>query len=138
MQSVYISRITAATLALHFALYPEHTHCATLAPLQGEHNSLVRIFDIQYSQNLYAPRTVAELQALVKEASSRNKKIALVGTGKSQGGQTMSSLPDSYRISLHNMNKLIYLDVPQKQVTVEAATTLHSSSRTCYEGYAIL
>ncbi len=78
-----------------------------------------QIFDIASSQNFCAPSTVDELQRIVQYGS----KISLVGAGKSQGGQTISSYKNTYCISLHNLNQLIYLDVPCKQVTVQAGMT---------------
>lgn len=69
------------------------------------------------------PASVQELQALVKQATKNNKKIALVGAGKSQGGQTISGLPGTYRVSLDKINKMLYLDVVKKEVKVQAGIT---------------
>jgi decaprenylphospho-beta-D-ribofuranose 2-oxidase len=80
-------------------------------------------FDEAAKEKIYAPQTISELQRIVQEAAHSGSKISIVGAGKSQGGQTASSYQNAYRISLHNLNKLIHLDVPQKQVTVEAGMT---------------
>lgn len=67
-----------------------------------------------------APTTVAELQALVATARTEGKKIALVGAGKSMGGQTVPTALSDYRVSLEHLNKLIQLNVPAQEVTVQA------------------
>ncbi len=79
------------------------------------------LFTLQKQAILY-PSTVNELQLMVQKAAQQQTKIALVGADKSQGGQTVST-DASIRINLKHMNKLITLDIRNKQVTVEAGMT---------------
>lgn len=80
------------------------------------------LFDVAWTANVHAPKTITQLQELIKDANTTNKKICIVGAGKSQGGQTMGS-EDSIRISLQNFNKLLHLDQKNKQVTVQTGMT---------------
>src|SRR5262249_22744252 len=83
----------------------------------------IALFDITPSLNLHTPENATDLQRIMQAAKMQDKKVSIVGAGKSQGGQTISAHKDSFRISLHKLNRLIYLDVPRKQVTVEAGMT---------------
>jgi FAD/FMN-containing dehydrogenase len=88
----------------------------------NKYNKQVRaLFDINDQVVVY-PETVQEIQDLVKKAASEGQKIVIKGAGKSQGGQTVSAQP-SYRISLDHINKLINLNLKDKQVTIEAGAT---------------
>lgn len=69
------------------------------------------------------PATLTELEQIVRHASKEGKKISLVGSGKSQGGQTYCSDQAYVQISLANLNKLIALDHNKKEVTVQAGMT---------------
>lgn len=72
---------------------------------------------------LHNPDTVNELKYLLAKATFEGKKISVVGHGKSQGGQTFYPTPFSYRISLSKMNKLVSLNIVNKQATVQAGMT---------------
>lgn len=85
--------------------------------------NLKNLFDIPLPSQTYAPCYIAQLNATVQEAVAHGKKVAIVGAGKSQGGQTMSAHQGAYRISLHNLNKLIELNTQEKTATVEAGMT---------------
>lgn len=69
------------------------------------------------------PKMVTELQAMVDQARINGRKIALVGAGKSMGGQTVPVAPSDYRISLHKLNKVISLNIRDKEITVQAGMT---------------
>lgn len=97
--------------------------CITNNTLALYTQSIEQVFDVKSSQQLYEPQTVAELQTIVQSAYYKNYKISVVGAGKSQGGQTISSHSNSYRIDLHKFNKLICLNIQQKLVTVQAGMT---------------
>lgn len=81
-----------------------------------------QIFEIRNQPIIY-PGSIAELQRLVRKASQEGTKVTVMGAGKSQGGQTVSSDENSYRISLEHLNKLVSLDVVNKEVTIEAGAT---------------
>jgi FAD/FMN-containing dehydrogenase len=70
-----------------------------------------------------SPKSFDELCALINDAQQTKTKICIVGAGKSQGGQTLSDNPQTCRISLKNLNKLIKLDVPAKEITIQAGMT---------------
>ncbi|HEV2601453.1 MAG TPA: FAD-binding oxidoreductase [Candidatus Babeliales bacterium] len=93
----------------------------TVAPAQESPTQ--QLFDIQIPDTLYSPQTIEELQKLVKKAIAGQQKISIVGAGKSQGGQTISHQKDACRISFDNLQRLVQLDVPGKQVTVQAGMT---------------
>ena len=80
---------------------------------------VVDIFETTKASILNEPKTLEELISLVENAAKKNKKISILGAGKSQGGQTVSE-QDSCQISLKNINKLVSLDVANKTVTVQA------------------
>lgn len=71
----------------------------------------------------FEPETVEQLQMLVNKARTEHKKIAVVGAGKSMGGQTGPATNYDYRISLKKLNKLVQLDVQKKEVTVQTGMT---------------
>lgn len=82
-----------------------------------------QIFHANSVAKTYFPKDINKLQALVAKSVSENRKISVVGAGKSQGGQTICSEPSSYRISLAKLDKLINLNITKKQVTVQAGMT---------------
>lgn len=93
---------------------------------------------------IHTPGTIDELKALVSAAGTQHKKIAIVGAGKSQGGQTYTPNDSDYRISLSKLNYLVLLDVQQKMVTVQAGMTWaqlqkyiapHKLSVSCMQSY---
>lgn len=71
----------------------------------------------------HEPTTIDQLQKMVKKASINGKKIAIVGAGKSMGGQTIGISSYDYRISLSKISKLVNLNVLKKEVTVQAGMT---------------
>lgn len=77
------------------------------------------LFEVKITNRVIEPESIDEIQGLVKHAISSNKKICLVGAAKSQGGQT-GSKSDAYRLSLERMNKILYLDLQNKEITVQA------------------
>ena len=79
----------------------------------------VDLFEIKDYSLPYAPTNFFELQMFIATARANGEKISLVGAGKSQGGQTLCSFP-AHRISLHNLDKLLFLDVEKREVTVQA------------------
>jgi len=72
---------------------------------------------------IQAPATFTELQKLVFKAQQEQRKISVIGAGKSQGGQTSSSQPNTCRISLHKINKVVSFNRAAKEITVEAGMT---------------
>lgn len=79
-------------------------------------------FETTVHHHVYSPKTVEELQEFVKIAYKNNHKICIVGAGKSQGGQTTSTLA-AHQINLQHINTLLSLDTVHKQVTVQAGMT---------------
>lgn len=118
MQKRIFYRMLCSVIAV---CYMYAVHDASHMPCIASHG--IMLFDITPTLSMYTPDNVIELQHIMKTARMHGKKVAIVGAGKSQGGQTVSSEKNSIRISLHKLNKLIYLDVPRKQVTVEAGMT---------------
>lgn len=96
----------------HSLQSPDHINTTTQA-----------LFEITHSGKTLSPHTSTELQRLLKNATLQGKTIAIVGAGKSQGGQTFSTQAGAYRVSLDNMNKLLTIDTRKKTVTVEAGMT---------------
>lgn len=81
---------------------------------------LSTLFKVPASYCIHTPSTLYELERLVKNAYAQGHKISIVGSGKSQGGQTTSSHSSFLRISLAKLNKVLELDKNQKTVTVQA------------------
>lgn len=67
------------------------------------------------------PINVESLQSVVKYANDHGKKIAVAGTQYSQGGQTQ--FPGAIQVDMTALNKIINIDVVNKQITVEAGIT---------------
>lgn len=84
--------------------------------------NITTLFDITCTSKNNQPKDVSELQEIIHQASRENKKICIMGAGKSQGGQTMSD-EESIRVDLKHLNKLVMLDLRNKQVTVETGMT---------------
>lgn len=89
----------------------------------ADNHTINHLFELNKHASLYIPKTVTELQQIVKQAALEQKRISLVGADKSQGGQTISSDKQAVRISLKNLNRLLMLDLAHKEVTVEAGMT---------------
>ncbi|MBW2939817.1 FAD-binding oxidoreductase [Zhongshania sp. CAU 1632] len=62
-----------------------------------------------------APRTVSEIQQALRDTEGR---VSIGGGRYSQGGQT--AYPDSLHIDMRNFNKVLSLDVQNKQVSVQS------------------
>jgi FAD/FMN-containing dehydrogenase len=69
------------------------------------------------------PASVEELQLLVRTAQAQKYHIAVVGADQSMGGQTISTDPRRFRVSLDKLNKLVALNIPEQEVTVQAGMT---------------
>ena len=89
------------------------THTAT--------TSYKKLFELNQTKQYY-PSSIEELKILVATARKNHQKISLVGANKSQGGQTISD-DNGMRINLKKLNKLINLNVADKQATVQAGMT---------------
>ncbi|MDR3647405.1 MAG: FAD-binding protein [Candidatus Babeliales bacterium] len=92
-------------------------------PILSNPGAYTPLFKITIPSILYSPESASELQLLIEDANKKDQKICIVGAGKSQGGQTISSVFSTYRISLEKMNKLISLNVKNKEVTIETGMT---------------
>lgn len=99
-----------------------HTFKLSLKKPATTVGSADHLFETKFSA-VEEPAAVAELQALVAQARTQGRKIALVGAGKSMGGQTASGAASDYRVSLQKLNKVINLNVRDKEVTVQAGMT---------------
>ena len=92
--------------------------------LQANQQVLIKdLFELPCKAETLTPENLFELQNIVTQASSRHKKIALIGANKSMGGQTQSYDDGAWRVSLDKINKLKNLNVQDKLVTVEAGMT---------------
>lgn len=80
------------------------------------------LFELKQTAQFY-PKNVLDLTDMVCKCSLRDKKIAIVGANKSQGGQTIVPFDSGVRINLSFINKLIDLNVYKKTVTVQAGMT---------------
>ena len=67
------------------------------------------------------PNNIESLQAVVKYAHDNGKKIAVAGAQYSQGGQTQ--FPGAIQIDMTCLNKIVNIDLVNKQITVEAGIT---------------
>jgi decaprenylphospho-beta-D-ribofuranose 2-oxidase len=102
---------------------PQTAALAQAAARKAHLRQTKALFDIASPTAVQIPATTQELQQCIVLANTHGKKISVVGTGKSQGGQTVSTDANSLQINLSKLNKLIYLDVVNKEVTVQAGMT---------------
>jgi len=72
-------------------------------------------------QSIESPRNVAELAAIVSEASSRGQKVKPVGSGHSF---TSAAATDGRMIRLENLSGISHVNRDNNQVTVGAGTRL--------------
>lgn len=87
----------------------------------SDQNPHTELFELKPTP-IYIPHNIDELTTLVRQASQEQKKIVVVGTDKSQGGQTIAD-KTAYRIDLSKLSRLINLDTRHKTVTVETGMT---------------
>lgn len=85
-------------------------------------DTIVNLFVFK-KEPVITPHNIQELQDLVRTAQANNYHIAIVGADQSMGGQTVSTDQHSYRISLQKLNRLIAVDIPQQEITVQAGMT---------------
>ena len=74
-----------------------------------------------HPQSIESPRNVAELAAIVSEASSRGQKVKPVGSGHSF---TSAAATDGRMIRLENLSGISHVNRDNNQVTVGAGTRL--------------
>lgn len=98
---------------------------ALFAQMYGNNGAFTTTSDLFATEHQEAlmPASIEALQQLVIQAHAHHKNIAVVGAGKSMGGQTVPPTPSDYRLSLCKLNKLIDLNVREKTVVVEAGMT---------------
>ncbi len=95
----------------------------TLAMCFGVAQANDSYFEILAPGQLKDPKNIAELTALVEDTRQNAKTIAIVGAGKSMGGQTIAVDENAYQVSLKHLNKMLLLDVENKSVTVQTGMT---------------
>ncbi|MGB0360034.1 MAG: FAD-binding oxidoreductase, partial [Endozoicomonas sp.] len=86
---------------------------------------------------------LSDIQRKIKEAQQTQKKISLLGSGYSQGGQTTGT--DTIQIDMKTLNRVINIDREQQEVTVQAgiswkelqqALTPHNLSISAMQSYS--
>lgn len=70
---------------------------------------------------IFVPESTEQLQKIITAAAQKKQKISIIGAGKSQGGQVAT--PDAIMIDLKKLDKVVRLDVENKQVTVQTGIT---------------
>ena len=74
-----------------------------------------------YIQKKIRPRSIAELQHIVRGAAAAGHTIAVRGAGYSQGGQT--AYTNGIVIDMRNLNAIIDIDKKAQTITVQAGAT---------------
>ncbi|MFN2571327.1 MAG: FAD-binding oxidoreductase [Gemmatimonadales bacterium] len=64
---------------------------------------------------------VAQLQALVRDAHARGRKVSIAGSRHSQGGQTYTA--GGVRLDMRGFNRILAVDTVARTVTVESGAT---------------
>lgn len=64
--------------------------------------------------HIHRPKTVEELQALIKLAKQEKKTVSIIGAGMSQGSQTVPNDPASIVIDTKNLNRVEFEDHNRK------------------------
>jgi len=92
-----------------------------LYPVPAQTNGYGEQFATILPKNIVTPDSVEQLQEIVHLSGQAQQKISIIGAGKSQGGQVVSS--DALMIDLKKLNKVIRLDIENKLVTVQTGIT---------------
>lgn len=89
--------------------------------IQDQANKNNQNFTIIFPDKIATPSSIEDLQNIVKQANQKDQKISIKGMGKSQGGQICDK--DSIMINMKDINKIIALDIENKQITCQAGIT---------------